>query len=96
MQLNSINANLTNDAMERAQRWDAGASDLEIISAGNAVVVLARGDVAVDVFSALHPLVRGAAPASPATQEPPPQKTVKVTTGLRSAGVEGCRPRSSV
>lgn len=86
MQINSVNANLTNDAMGRAQLWDAGCGpDLQMISAGNGVIVLARGDAVVDVFSALHPLVREA-PPEPAKQETPPQqKPVKVQTGLRSA-----------
>ena len=57
MQINSVNAYLTNDAMERTQMWDAGSGpDLQLITAGTSLIVLARGDAAVKVFSALHPL----------------------------------------
>jgi hypothetical protein len=61
-------------------------SELEIISAGGALVVLARGDSAEKVLEYLRPLGEIApAPVAP-VHEPPPRKTVKMTTGLRSAG----------
>jgi hypothetical protein len=55
MEINSLNAFLTSTDVEKARRWDAHASELEIISAGGALVVLARGESAVDVFNALRP-----------------------------------------
>lgn len=87
MEINSINAHLTNSDHEKAQRFDIRASDLEIISAGGAFIVLSRGERAVQVFSALRPLL-GEITLTPVAIEdaPPPRKVVPVTTGVRSAG----------
>ena len=87
MELNSMNAHLTSDAMERVSRWDRHEGpELQLITAGTSVIVLARGERAVDVFNALHPLLGDVQPAPVAVEDKPlPRPTVEVVTGPRSA-----------
>ena len=81
MELHSMDAHLTSDAMERVSRRDRHEGhQLQLVIGGGALVVLARGESAEAVLTALRSLLREVELKPVAIEEPPQQKTVEVVT----------------
>jgi hypothetical protein len=71
MEINSLNAHVTTDGIDRGRRFDA-------------LVLLARGEKGLDVCSMLRPLLADARELTPVVLEddtPPPRKKVEVRPG---------------